>query len=176
MALDKETLLNTAKKIYPDVQTYEHRNQLSLIVPPDKLIDLAKELRDNPITNFDMLIDVTAIDWAKPKNRFDVVYFLYSNEHKARVRIKVPLDGDYPSCPTITGVWESGNWYERETYDMYGIKFDGHPNLRRFYMPEDMKDPESGEPLYPLRKEFPLMGIPDSLPLPPFPEKFEEQK
>jgi NADH-quinone oxidoreductase subunit C len=57
---------------------------------------------------------------------------------------------------------------------MYGIKFEGHPGLRRFYMPEDFNDPETGEPLHPLRKDFPLMGVPDSLPLPPFPEKYGE--
>ncbi|MGB9912422.1 MAG: NADH-quinone oxidoreductase subunit C, partial [Candidatus Kapaibacteriota bacterium] len=67
--------------------------------------------------------------------------------------------------------YESANWYERETYDMYGIKFENHPDLRRFYMPEDFLDPETGEPLYPLRKDFPLMGIPGALPLPPYPER-----
>jgi len=78
-----------------------------------------------------------------------------------RLRIKVALEGDYPVCPSVTSIWESANWYERETYDMYGIKFEGHPFLRRFYMTEDFKDPETKEPLYPLRKDFPLMGIPN---------------
>jgi NADH-quinone oxidoreductase subunit C len=76
----------------------------------------------------------------------------------------------------MTEVWESANWYERETYDMYGVKFIGHPNLRRFYMPEDYVDPITGEALYPLRKDFPLMGVPDALSLPPFPEKYGETK
>lgn len=172
MDINKEQILAVVKKIYPNVQIYEHRNQLSLLIPKDKLLDLAKELRDNILTSFDMLTDITAIDWYKPKNRYEVVYFLYSNKFKSRIRLKVALEGESPKCPSITSIWESANWYERETYDMYGIKFENHPNLRRFYMPEDYKDPDSGEPIYPLRKDFPLMGIPDSLPLPPYPEKY----
>jgi NADH-quinone oxidoreductase subunit C len=118
-----------------------------------------------------MLTDITAIDWLRRQKRFEVVYFLYSNKHKMRIRLKVPVEEKDCECPTVTDVWQSANWYERETYDMYGIKFLGHPNLRRFYMPEDFNDPETGEPLYPLRKDFPLMGIPGSLPLPPYPER-----
>lgn len=162
-----------AKTISPNYELVEFRNQYTLIVPVDRLIDLMDELRDNPETKFDMLIDITAIDWLdRKKNRFEVVYFLYSNEYKTRLRVKVPLtDNNNPTCPSMVEVWESANWYERETYDMYGIIFEGHPDLRRFYMPEDFIDPVSGEPLYPLRKDFPLMGIPGALPLPPYPER-----
>ncbi|MEM4260943.1 MAG: NADH-quinone oxidoreductase subunit C, partial [Candidatus Woesearchaeota archaeon] len=103
-------------------------------------------------------------------------YFLYSNKFKNRLRIKVPVDESDLNCPSVVSIWESANWYERETYDMYGIIFQGHPFLRRFYMPEDFKDPISGDPLYPLRKDFPLMGIPGSLPLPPYPERDGELK
>ncbi len=171
MAADKEKVLEIAKKIYSDIETYEHRNQIALLVPKDKLVELCQELRDNEETSFDMCLDITAIDWATKQNRFETVYFLYSNRNKARIRLRVKLDGEYPTCPSVTSIWRSANWYERETFDMYGIKFEGHPFLRRFYMPEDFADPDSGEPLYPLRKDFPLMGIPDSLPLPPYPEK-----
>ncbi|MBI5323974.1 MAG: NADH-quinone oxidoreductase subunit C [Ignavibacteriae bacterium] len=175
MAL-KDTVLNVVKEICPEVGTYEHREQLSLLVPKDKLLSVAKELRENPETSFDMLIDITAIDWLKSNNRFEVVYFLYSNKNKIRLRIKVPIEEENPECPSVTGIWESAAWYERETYDMYGIKFEGHPNLRRFYMPEDYVDKESGETVYPLRKDYPLMGVPDTLPLPPYPEKYGDLK
>ena len=87
------------------------------------------------------------------------------------MRIKVPLPDSDENCPSVTSIWESANWYERETWDMYGIKFEGHPNLRRFYMPEDYNHPETSEPIHPLRKDIPLMGIPNSLPLPPYPER-----
>jgi NADH-quinone oxidoreductase subunit C len=174
MTLDKETILKAVNKISSVIEVYEHRNRLSLIIPVSQLLAVAQELRDNPDTSFDMLLDVTAIDWARPQNRFETVYFLWSNKFNARLRLKVPLEGDFPTCPSIVSVWESANWYERETFDMYGINFEGHPNLRRFYMPEGFVDPETQEPLYPLRKNFPLMGIPDSLPLPPYPERFGE--
>ncbi|MBM2816796.1 MAG: dehydrogenase subunit [Ignavibacteria bacterium] len=176
MALDKENLLNVIKTEFPDFQIYEHRNQLTIIVQKEQIVGFCQLLRDNPSTSFDMLIDITAIDWLDREPRYEVVYFLYSNRNKSRVRIKVAVSGENPVCPTVTSVWESANWYERETFDMYGIKFEGHPGLRRFYMPEDYNDPSSGEPLYPLRKDFPLMGVPDSLPLPPYTEKFGELK
>lgn len=172
MDINKEKIVDVAKDICPELEIYEHRGQLSLIIPKGRLIAVARELKENEKTSFDMLTDITAIDWYnKKKVRFEVVYFLYSNAYKARVRLKVPLTFDEPECPSAVGVWESANWYERETWDMYGIKFTGHPGLRRYYMPEDYLDPESGEPLHPLRKDFPLMGIPDSLPLPPYPER-----
>lgn len=175
MALDHETIINVAREAYDNVDTYVHRGQLSLIVHNNHLLEVCKTLRDNEQTLFDMCIDVTAIDWYDKKNpRFDVVIFLYSNAFKSRVRIKVGVSDKKPVCNSITSIWPSANYYERETYDMYGIKFEGHPNLRRFYMPENFNDPETGEPLHPLRKEFPLMGVPDSLPLPPYPEKYED--
>ena len=171
MPLTKELILDTVKEVYPEVETYEHRNQLTLIVSREKHGEICTKLRDSEETKFDMLIDITAIDRLRPKDRFEVVYFLYSNKNKEHLRLKVMLDEKDLIIPTISDIWESANWYERETYDMYGVKFEGHPGLRRFYMPEDFKDPETGEKLHPLRKDFPLMGIPDSMPLPPFPER-----
>ena len=172
MPIENEKIIEAAKNICPELEIYEHRGQLSLILPKEKLIETAQFLKDNDEIKFDMLTDITAIDWyQKKKPRFEIVYFLYSNINKTRLRLKVPVSQKNPECPSIVSVWESANWYERETWDMYGIKFIGHPGLRRFYMPEDFNDPESGEPLHPLRKDFPLMGIPDSLPLPPYPER-----
>lgn len=166
MALSNETILDVAKNVATDVVLTEHHGDVTLTVRAEHLIDVLTELKEHPDTAFDQLIDVTAIDWARPGERFDVVYFLYSLANKARVRVKVGVREDHPHVPTAVDVWEGANWYERETFDMYGIIFDGHPDLRRFYMPEDFMD-ENGEPLYPLRKDFPLMGIPGSLPLPP---------
>jgi NADH-quinone oxidoreductase subunit C len=171
MSPSKEKIAEILKEICPEAEFIEYRSQLTIALSKDKLLPAALVLRDNHETGFDMLTDITGIDWLRPVNRFELVYFLYSNKFKWRLRLKVPLDEQNLICPTLISVWEAANWYERETYDMYGIKFDGHPDLRRFYMPEDFVDPVSGEPLYPLRKDFPLRGIPDSLPLPPYPEK-----
>lgn len=176
MDANKERILDWLERTHPEFETIEHMGQLTIIVPKDDIIKVAEELAETPETLFDMLIDITAIDWNKPGNRFEVVYFLYSNRYQTRLRLKTRIDGENPVCPSVCEVWENANWYERETYDMYGIVFKGHPNLRRFYMPEDFKDPATDEPLHPLRKDFPLMGVPESTPLPPYPEKFGEIK
>ena len=170
MAISKETILEVVSPIAGKVETVEYRGDLTLLLEKSVLVDALRELRDNARTQFNQLRDVTAIDWYdRRKPRFEVVYNLYSLPLVGRVFVKVGVEEEFPSCPTVTGLWESANWYERETYDMYGIIFSGHPDLRRFYMPEDFVDPDTGEPLYPLRKDFPVMGIPGSLPLP---EKF----
>ncbi|PKL85559.1 MAG: NADH-quinone oxidoreductase subunit C [Ignavibacteriae bacterium HGW-Ignavibacteriae-1] len=173
MAINKDTIVEIVKNIAPDVEIYEHRDQLSLIIQRENLIEVANELKNNPDTSFEMLVDVSAIDWLKQRpHRFEVVYFLYSLKYADRLRLKVPVTEKDIHIPSVVEIWKSADWYERETYDMYGVIFDGHPDLRRFYMPEDYVDPETGEPIYPLRKDFPLMGVPETLPLPPYPEKY----
>lgn len=166
MSITNEQILAVATNVATNVRTIEHHGDFTLVVQPENLVDVMTELRDHATTRFDMLIDVTVIDWLTSADRFHVVYMLYSLQSKARVRVNVPVQASHPHVATMVDLWESANWYEREAYDMYGVIFDGHPDLRRFYMPEDFMD-EHGEPLYPLRKDFPLMGIPGSLPLPP---------
>ena len=175
MEINKDTVREILSDVIDNIEFYEHRNQLSVIVPREKLLEVSKILKDNPKSSFDQLIDVTAIDFLKKKeHRFEVVYFLYSTSNNLRLKIKVPLTERDPHVKSVVSIWKSADWYEREAYDMYGIIFDNYPDLRRFYMPEDYVDPESGEPIYPLRKDFPLMGIPESLPLPAYPEKYGE--
>jgi len=167
-----EKIVEIAKTKIEKLELNEHRNQYTLILDNKELIlELLKELKENKETNFDMLTDVTAIDWAKNDKRFELVYFLYSSENKFRLRIKIPIDEKNCVCPTAENIYPAANWYEREVWDMYGIKFEGHSDMRRFYMPEDFFDDKTGEQYHPLRKDFPLTGIPDSLPLPPYPEK-----
>ncbi len=149
------------------VERSEHRGLSSYAIPADSLLNVCTALRDTPETSFSQLLEVTAVDWYDKRSpRFMVVYILYSLEHKQRIKLTVDVDDAAMSVPSLVPIWESANWYERETYDMYGITFDNHPDMRRFFLPEDFRDPETGEPLYPLRKDFPLMGIPGSLPLP----------
>lgn len=167
MSLSDETILQVLAPICGKTETTQHRGDLTITVDVEDIEEAALELRDNPETQFAMLTDVTAIDWYdKRKPRFDVIYSLLSMVHSRRLLLRVPIEEDPALCPSVASIWESADWYERETYDMYGISFDGHPDHRRFFMPEDFRDPETNEPLYPLRKDFPLMGIPGSLPLP----------
>jgi NADH-quinone oxidoreductase subunit C len=166
MTQAQETILAAARNIDPQVTPVVHQGDLTLHVSRDHFVDVLHELRDNPAVAMDMLVDVTAVDKLNGPDRYDVVYILCSLAHNTRVRVKVGVRDDVMHLPTVVDIWESANWYERETYDMYGINFEGHPDLRRFYMPEDFMD-ENGVQLYPLRKDFPLMGIPGSLPLPP---------
>jgi NADH-quinone oxidoreductase subunit C len=114
-------------------------------------------LRDDPECAFDLLVDVTAVDYFGRKPRFEVVYHLYSIEKNQRVRIKVPLEETDPKIASLVPVWPGADWLERETYDMYGIRFDGHPNLKRIYLYEEFE----GHPLrkdYPKEKRQPLIG------------------
>ena len=135
----------------------EFREDLSFTFDSSKIVELAHLLNDDPELQFEICKDVTAIDWATRKNRFTIVYHLYSLKNNFLLRIKTNIDSE--EIDSVTEVWKAADWYERETYDMYGIKFKNHPDLRRVYMPEEFE-------YYPLRKEFPLMGIPGSIPLP----------
>ena len=139
----------------------EFRCDVTLTVQREKLADVALFLRDNPDLPFPMCEDVCGVDRYERKERFEVVYHFYSTVGKVRIAVKVKVEATVEECvvPSITAIYPGAAWLERETYDMYGIRFSGHPDLRRIYMPEDYE-------YYPLRKDFPLMGIPGSIPLP----------
>ncbi len=137
----------------------EFRNDLTITVRTVDLVPIAHFLKEDPALAFDMIIDICGVDRFRDEERFEVMYNLYSLSHKKYLRLKVLVNEADPSVPTLTGIWPGANWHERETFDMLGIKFSGHPDLRRLYMPEEFE-------YYPLRKDFPLSGIPDSLPLP----------
>ncbi len=137
----------------------EFRGDLAIVVKKEEIASVAKTVRDHPALAFDLVIDVLGVDMYRPDKRFEVVYILYSTTHKRHLRLKVATDEEHPVVPTVTTVWPGANWHERETFDMFGIRFEGHPDLRRLYMPDEFE-------YYPLRKDFPLLGVPDSLPLP----------
>ncbi len=122
----------------------------TVIVPADRLLESARALRDEPEAAFDLCSDVTAVDWPARAERFDVVYSLYSTRHRHRVRIKVRA-ADGQAVPSVTEVWPGANWLEREVFDMFGISFAGHPDLRRILMPDDWQG-------HPQRKDYPLEG------------------
>ncbi|MHB8905658.1 MAG: NADH-quinone oxidoreductase subunit C [Melioribacteraceae bacterium] len=137
----------------------DFRDDLCLTIKNNQIVQLAKFLKEDTELEFVMLKDVTAIDWATRKKRFTAVYHVYSFKLNYTLRIKANIDDDPPAIESVTPVWRSAEWYERETWDMYGIKFINHPDLRRMYMPEGFEH-------HPLRKDFPVLGIPGSLPLP----------
>jgi NADH-quinone oxidoreductase subunit C len=126
-------------------------------VPASDAIAALQFLRDT--RGYDFLMDVTAIDWSAEKTpRFTIVWHLYSSTKHVYVRVAADCPNDAePAMPTATGLWPGAGWHERETFDMFGIKFTGHPDLRRILMWE-------AYPYFPLRKEFPLAGLPAELP------------
>ncbi len=127
-------------------------------VRADKIVEVCRFLKEEQ--GFNYLADLGGIDRFTDEGRFEVFYNLVSIERRKRIRLKVRVEEDNPVVPSVTSVYRAANWNERECYDMFGIRFEGHPDLRRMYMPEDFE-------YHPLRKEFPLLGIPGSLPLPP---------
>jgi NADH-quinone oxidoreductase subunit C len=131
----------------------------AIITNPGNIIIICSILKTDSDISFEMLLDVMGVDNFQKEKRFEVVCSLYSLKYKDRIFIKIPLDSKNPEMPSLTAVWKGANWFERETYDMFGIKFTGHPDLRRIYMPEEYEH-------FPLRKDFPLLGIPDSIYLP----------
>ena len=141
------------------VAAEEFRGEATLTVARERIVEVCTFVRDTEGLRYDLLADVFGIDLNEAPGRYAVVYNVYSTSTHHRMRLKVVLGGDRPSIPTVTGVWPAANWHERETFDMFGIVFEGHPDLRRLYMPEEFE-------YYPLRKDFPLMGKPGSLDLP----------
>jgi NADH-quinone oxidoreductase subunit C len=122
----------------------------TIIVPVSRLLDVARHLRNAPDAVFDFCSDVTASDWPPRAERFDIIYCLYSTVHRHRIRVKVRASEVQP-VPSMTEVWPSANWLEREVYDMFGVNFTGHPDRRRILMPEDWQG-------FPQRKDYPLEG------------------
>jgi NADH-quinone oxidoreductase subunit C len=134
----------------PQALTYAtfDRDELTLTI-------LAEEIRSAVATvqaaGYNFFEDMTAIDWFPSSPRFQLSYHILSHAYKERIRLRVMLEGESPSVESITPVWPSANFYEREVFDLFGIRFDGHPNLRRILMPDDWQG-------HPLRKDYPVEG------------------
>ena len=142
-----------------DVEYIDIKGTPCACVSSNDVIDVCKILKNDEDIKFDMLRDEFGIDNFQKKDRFEVTCNLYSTKFLYRFFVKIKLDSKKPEMPSLTEIWNSANWYEREVYDMYGINFINHPDLRRMYMPEEFE-------YFPLRKDFPLIGIPGSIPLP----------
>ena len=139
-----------------DVETYAGEQTVRL--SKGVIVEAGRFLKGE--LGFVYLADLGGLDRFTEEDRYEVFYNLVSFERRKRLRLKVRVDEEDLVVPSVVDVWRAANWNEREAYDMLGIRFEGHPDLRRMYMPEDFE-------YHPLRKEFPLLGIPGSLPLPP---------
>ncbi|MCS7053146.1 MAG: NADH-quinone oxidoreductase subunit C [Ignavibacterium sp.] len=157
----KELVIEKVKNQFPNYQIEfsEYLDELCLKINKENIVEICSFLKNDEDLQFLLCEDITAVDWATRKNRFTVVYHIFSLKNKFRLKIKADVEESDCSIDSVTSVWRAANWQERECYDMYGIIFKNHPDLRRMYMPEEFE-------YYPLRKDFPLMGIPGSLPLP----------
>jgi NADH-quinone oxidoreductase subunit C len=129
------------------------RGELTISIDKDYIGKVAEFLYNDKESDFDYLSDLCGVDKSRldSSDTFEVVYHLYSLKQNHRVRLKVEIPASNPSIDTVTNVWKTADWHEREAYDMFGIIFDGHPNLERILTPEGFEG-------YPLRKDFPLKG------------------
>ena len=130
--------------------TQTAHGELTIVVAREAIVDVLTKLRDDPECRFEVLIDICGVDYPARPNRFDVVYHLLSVRKNLRIRLKLETDEATP-VPSVISVFPGANWYEREAYDMYGILFSDHPDLRRLLT-------DYGFEGYPLRKDFPLSG------------------
>ena len=156
---DQAVPLNLLKESFPEdvLGIAMPQGDATAIVRPEALRKIMEFLRDDPRTQFNFLVDITAVDYLGRKSRFDVVYHMLSLQMRRRIRIKVRLEEGNPSVESITSLWGSADWLEREVWDMFGVRFTGHPNLRRILMYEEFQ----GHPLrkdYPVNKRQPLIG------------------
>ena len=124
------------------------RQELTLTIVPEQIVAAARVVQQ---AGYNFLEDVTAVDWFPSVPRFQVSYHIVSHKLKERIRLRVLVDESIPVVETITGVWPSANYYEREVFDLFGIRFGGHPNMRRIMMPDDWTG-------HPLRKDYPVEG------------------
>jgi len=139
-------------KRFPGLATSEFRGQTRVVVPLESLYAVLETLRD--ALGFDFLVDVTCVDYLNYRgagDRFGLVYLLANSESAERITVRAFVNDPAPTVPSVVGLWEGANWLEREVWDMFGIRFSGHPDLRRVLLPEEFT-------AHPLRKDYPLQG------------------
>jgi NADH-quinone oxidoreductase subunit C len=127
------------------------REEMTISVERSEIRQVCALLRDDRNCPFNYLSDITCVDWYPSEPRFEVIYHLLSMPNRERVRLKVGLTGEMPTVESVTSVWPGANYFEREVYDLFGVRFAGHPYLRRLLMPENWEG-------HPLRKDYPVEG------------------
>jgi len=148
VALDNGLVKRYKEKFGPAIlEAWTDRKQAILVVARELLVEITMYSRDDE--KFDWLSDLTAVDWPKRERRFDVVLNMYSFEKNERLRLKVQATAD-ERVPSVQGVWSTANWMEREVYDMFGVVFEGHPDLKRILLPDEWQG-------HPLRKDYDIL-------------------
>lgn len=155
MAINTVTAVEKVREKFPRavIETVEFRGEQTIVLMTEQLVAVCAYLQKN--LQYTFLSTITAVDWDERVPRYDVVYHLLSMPNRSELRLKVRVGQrreEHPSVPTVISVWPGANWYEREVYDMFGITFAGHPDLRRILMPNDWTT-------HPLRKDYPLTGF-----------------
>jgi NADH-quinone oxidoreductase subunit C len=148
---DKATI-EALKAAYPAAVTSEFRGETRVVVPAKSLYEALRLLKEQ--WEFDLLVDITCVDYLSyrgAKDRFGLVYLLANSETNERITLRCFVNDPGPSLPSVVSLWEGANWLEREVWDMFGIRFSGHPDLRRILLPEEFT-------AHPLRKDYPLQG------------------
>jgi NADH-quinone oxidoreductase subunit C len=152
--LTPSDLLAALKREHPEwiAETIQALGEVTAVVPREYIVDVCRHLKTASVAGFDFLSDICGVDRGPEEDpRFEVNYHLFSTTRHHRLRLKVLLSEDDPRVSTVTGVWRTANWHERETFDLFGVNFDGHPDLRRILLPDDWQG-------HALRKDFPLRG------------------
>src|ERR1700674_400894 len=148
VALDNEVVNRYKEKFGPAIlEAWTDRKQAILVVARELLAEICIYSRDDE--KFDWLSDLTAVDWPKREKRFDIVLNMYSFEKNERLRLKVHASAD-ERVPSVQGIWSTANWMEREVYDMFGVVFEGHPDLKRILLPDEWQG-------HPLRKDYDIL-------------------
>jgi NADH-quinone oxidoreductase subunit C len=140
------------------VDSHERLGNETAIVAREKLVEVCQWLAADDKMAFDMLSDITAVDYQNRQPRYEVVYHLYSTTQKHRLRLRVPVEDGQECVPSVSGIWRAANWGEREVYDMFGIRFEGHVDMRRILLYDEFV----GHPLrkdYPVQKSQPRMDL-----------------
>jgi NADH-quinone oxidoreductase subunit C len=148
----EKTTIGALKSAYPTLVISEFRGQTRVVVPAGLLYEVLKALKDK--WSFDLLVDITCVDYLlyrDAKDRFGLVYLLANSESDERIVVRCFVNDPDSTVPSAAGLWEGANWLEREVWDLFGIRFSGHPDLRRIVLPEEFS-------AHPLRKDYPLQG------------------
>ncbi|MBI3405005.1 MAG: NADH-quinone oxidoreductase subunit C [Acidobacteria bacterium] len=152
--LENHAVVRRLKELVPHgvAEILSFRGELTIVVPREHLRQVSEILHGEPELGFRYLSDVTGVDRFPTEPRFELNYHLVSIARKERIRLKVRVGSSNPTVDSVTFVWEGSNWHEREVFDLFGVRFEGHPDLRRILLPETFEG-------FPLRKDFPVEGF-----------------